>query len=364
MSARPFLRGNLVTSTNLEAYHHRILEEDEAKENNDSNGDDSDDSDDDINYDSDDDDKLAKKHANQRRQQEAHIAGYRQQMMKTTNGPPPSIQHARLPTVQAPRMKIPRHGDDDDEDVPLAMLQAQRQKDSMSRLGGVRSNPTLRATAQQQISRPGSAQSQSRNKRANLQLPSFARALPQDPFQDPFQNPFQDPIPLGQNGPFQQPFSGGLVGVIASEERAKASRRGGPSGNFQQIPSPTNSTFGRTNGSYQTSQMPHGFPRIQQSFRPQTAATSGSQAPLWQMSHNLQAQPQFLQAAPWMSQHKTSQSWNHFTSQMPVQKHAMAPQGTGWAVPAYGAYAPSIAPSERSTIGLPSRYRAVSRAHN
>ncbi|KAH7126547.1 hypothetical protein B0J13DRAFT_565631 [Dactylonectria estremocensis] len=358
MSAPPSPRGNVMTLARSEAYQRRRDEENDVKENNDSDGED-----DDINYDSEDDDKVAKKQADQRRQQEAHIAGYRQQMMKTTNGPP-SIQHARLPTLQGPWMDMSGFNADGDDDVPLAMLQAQRRRDPILQLAGARSNPNLRATAQQQFSRPssshsrpGSAQGQSHSNGSHRQLPSFARTLPQDPFQDPFQNPFQDPFSLGHNRPLLQPFSGGLVGHIASEERAKASRRGSPSGSFQPIPSPTKSAFGWTNGPYQIGQMawPYGIPGMQQPPRPQTATS---------MSHGLQAQSQFLQAAPWTSQHKSSQSWNHFLSQKPVENHGVAAVGTGCAVPAYGGYATSIPPTERSTIGLPSRYRPVSRAKN
>ncbi|KAF7556659.1 hypothetical protein G7Z17_g1203 [Cylindrodendrum hubeiense] len=346
MSAPPSPRSNVMTSAKLEAYRKQRDEE----------SDDSDGTEDDIDYDSEGDNKESKKQADQRRHQEAHIAGYRQQMMKTTNGPPQPIQHTRVPTLQGPWMDIPDY-DDDDDDVPLAMLQAQRQRDQMSRLAGVRSNPNLRGTAQQQFSRPGSAQSQSRNNSSHLQLPSFARSLPQDPF--------QDPIPIGHNGSFQQPFSGGLVGVIASEERAKASRRGSPSGGFQPIPSPVNNPFELTNGPYQIGQMayPNGMPGMQQSSRPQTA-TSGSQINLLQMSHALQAQAQFLQGMTWPGQHQTGQSWNQFPSQKPAENHGATAGGSGSAVPTYGGYAQSIPPSERSTVGLPSRYRPVSRPRN
>ncbi|KPM42087.1 hypothetical protein AK830_g4480 [Neonectria ditissima] len=371
-------RGNVMRSAELEAHQKQRDEKHKAKESDESDSDD-----DDINYDSEDDTKELDKQTEQRRRQESHVAGYRQQMMKMTNGPQQiQIQHTRAPNSQGPWMNVTNHDDGDEDDIPLAMLQAHRQRDPMSRLAGVRSNPNLRGTAQQQFSRPGSSQSrpgsaqgQSHKFGSHLQLPSFARALPQDPFQDsfqdsfqvPYQNPFQDPISVGPNSSFQQPFSEGLIGVIASQERAKASRRGSPSGGSQPIPSPTNSAFGWTSGHgpNQNTQMasPYGMPGVQQPSRPQTA-NAAAQMQLQQMWHGLQAQSQFLQGTPLASQHKSSQSWNYFPSQSLAGKRGAAARDPGLAVPAYGGYAASIPPTERSTVGLPSRYRPVSRARS
>ncbi|KAF4984810.1 hypothetical protein FZEAL_68 [Fusarium zealandicum] len=355
MQANHSPRGNVMTSLELESYQKRKDQENAAKRSDGSQSDD-----DDINYDSGEDDDASKKQVDQRKRQEAHIAGYRQQMMRTTNGPasPAPIQHTRVPTLQGPWMDIPDYDDDDDDDIPLAVLQAQRRKESMYRLAGVRSNPNLRASSQQQLSRPGSAQG---NNNSRLQLPSFARSLPQDPFQDPYQDPFKDPFSLTSSGSFQQR---GLVAVIASEERAKATRRGSPSATYQPVPSPSNNPFGLTMGPSHTGQMasPYGMPQMS---RPQTAS-SGYQGQFPQMSFGLQAQSQYLQAAAMASQPKTSHSWNPFSSQAPVDNRGMA-AARPRVLPTYGngmGYAPSIPPAERSNIGLPSRYRPVLRARN
>ena len=185
----------------------------------------SEDEDENINYDSDDDSKAVKS-GDQRKKQEAHLATYRQKMMKTTSGQP-SAEHTRIPSLKGPWMDIT--DSDDDDDIPLAMLQAKTRGDQKPRLSGIRSNPNLRASAQQHLMRPGSSQGQHSGS-SHLRLPSFASNLPQDPFQDPYQDPFNEKKPM---------FNGGLIGVIASEERAKASRRGGtPSVSLTGPPSP------------------------------------------------------------------------------------------------------------------------------
>ncbi|KAG5760855.1 hypothetical protein H9Q69_003799 [Fusarium xylarioides] len=285
-----------------------------------------------INYDSDDDNKP-KKQNDQRKRQEAHLAGYRQQMMKTTEGPP-SIEHSRIPSIQGPWMNIPE--DYSDDDVPLAMLQARSQRDRMSRLAGVRSNPNLRASAQQRMMRPGSAQGKPDNG-SHLRLPSFATNLSQDPFQDPFQT--KKPM-----------FTGGLISVIANEERAKASRRGTPSASFQAPQNP----FALTGASpYMPS--PYGAPMPHQLSRPQTPSGQIHQ----QIPQGIQDQMQFIQTMTFGAQHQSDNSWGSMPPR-PGTSGSMAP-AVKPALPAYGGYAQSIPPAERSNVGLPSRYRAVSK---
>ncbi|KAF4465831.1 hypothetical protein FALBO_7317 [Fusarium albosuccineum] len=385
MAAPASPRGNVMTSAELEAYQKRRAQEDAERRSSSS-----DDEEDQINYDS-DSDSEAPKYANQRKRQEAHLAGYRQQMMKTTEGPtsPLPPPYARTPSLRGPWMGIP--DDDDDDDVPLAVLQAQRRsfgRDAMSRLSGVRSNPNLRATAQEHMMRPGSSQG---NHGTHLALPSFARGLPQDPFADSQEAAWNPNVDKHQ-------FTGGLVGMIASEERAKAARRGSPSGNFQPSHSPVSNPFALTSGPYQLGQMnqmgsisqtnlgmshmgsmsqtnlgmgqmnsPYGMgmpamPHSQPSSRPQTP-TLGFQMQPQQMQF-LQPQSQFLQSMPGAGQHRSSHSWGGFPPQQTMMNNGMVNGGSTFVTPKYGSYTPSIAPSERSTVGLPSRYRPVTRTNN
>ncbi|KAM0355060.1 hypothetical protein ACHAPU_000911 [Fusarium lateritium] len=323
--------GSVMTQTELEAYRKK---KDQERADRVCSG--SEDEDDNINYDSDDDDKRAKQN-DQRKRQEAHLASYRQQMMKTTVGPP-TLQHNRIPSIQGPWINI--SDSDDDDDIPLGMLQARNKNERLSRLSGTRSNPNLRGSAQQQIMRPGSAQGRQANA-SHLQLPSFATNLPQDPFQDPYQDPFTiHKKPL---------FTGGLISVIAGEERAKASRRGGSTVSLQATPSPV---FGLSNyGS-----APYGAPMGQQGSRPSTPSQMQQHIP-----HGIQEQMQFMQTMSYGGQHRPTHSWNG-TPQRPGTSGSMAPLPKPVMPAAYGGYAQSIPPAERSNVGLPSRYRPVSKA--
>ena len=327
----------------------------------------SEDEDENINYDSDEDSKAVKS-GDQRKKQEAHLATYRQKMMKTTSGQP-SAEHTRIPSLKGPWMDIT--DSDDDDDIPLAMLQAKTRGDQKSRLSGIRSNPNLRASAQQHLMRPGSSQGQHSGS-SHLRLPSFASNLPQDPFQDPYQDPFNEKKPM---------FNGGLIGVIASEERAKASRRGGtPSVSLTGPPSsgygmPNSSPYmGSPYGMHQASRsqsslsgMPGGSPYMaspygmQQASRSQSSLAGMPMHPQMQhqIPHGIQEQMQFMQASTYGAQHKPSGSWGSI-QQRPGTSGSMAGLQKP-SMPAYGGYAQSIPPAERSNVGLPSRYRAVSK---
>ncbi|RGP79899.1 hypothetical protein FLONG3_1970 [Fusarium longipes] len=327
--------GNVMTQAQLESYQKQ-----KAQERLERQASESEDEEDNINYDSDDDSKAVKSN-DQRKRQEAHLATYRQKMMKTTTGQP-SVEHTRIPSLKGPWMDIT--DSDDDDDIPLAMLQAKARGDQKSRLSGVRSNPNLRASSQQYLMRPGSSQGRP-NSGSHLRLPSFASNLPQDPFQDPYQDPFQDKKPM---------FTGGLIGVIAQEERAKASRRGTPSVSLTGPPEPG---FGMPNTSpYMAS--PYG---MQQASRSQSSLSG---MPMYhqiqhQVPQGIQGQMQFMQAATYGAQHRSTNSWGSI-QQRPGTSGSMAPLQKP-SLPAYGGYAQSIPPAERSNVGLPSRYRAVSK---
>lgn len=231
-------------------------------------------------------------------------------------------------------------------------------------------------------------------------LPPFARKLPRDPYYGAglINQPPRESFALGGGAPAPSQNlalpTGGLVGVIAKEERAKALRRGSPT------PMPTgmpmSGGFDPVAGIPPQMMYPMGMAQMQTPMM-----TPGDQAQLQmtqQMTQFMQMQMQFMQMMASQGQgqeqgqlrppqgHTPSQSLgsigdmgrNSFLgnglgqdNQMrtmsmvqpssdswiqPPQQQGYAPsirvQGTG--------YAPSIAPSERSNIGLPGRYRPVS----
>ncbi|KAG8670383.1 hypothetical protein FPOAC2_09738 [Fusarium poae] len=347
--------GNVMTQAQLETYQKQ-----KAQERSERQASDSEDEDDNINYDSDDDNKAVKS-SDQRKAQEAHLATYRQKMMKTTTGQP-AVEHTRIPSLKGPWMDIT--DSDDDDDIPLAMLKAKAKGDQASRLSGVRSNPNLRASSQQYLMRPDSSQARP-NSGSHLRLPSFASNLPQDPFADPYQDPFNEKKPM---------FTGGLIGVIAQEERAKASRRGGtPS---VSLTGPPDTGFGMPNGSIYGMQqasrsqsslsgMPNPYMGSPYGMHQASASQSSlSGMPMQhhmqcQIPHGTQQQMQFMQTATYGAQHKPTNSWGSIP-QRPGTSGSMAPLQKP-SLPAYGGYAQSIPPAERSNVGLPSRYRAVSK---
>ncbi|KAF4470105.1 hypothetical protein FALBO_3002 [Fusarium albosuccineum] len=414
-----------------------------------------DDEEDDINYDDDEDDiEKSRQQAKQRRKQEAHMAVYRQQMMKVTGEQPdmhPPDRPGLAPSMSAPQLhlmkKTPSPGptgisdEDEDDEIPLAILQAHGfpgKNRPPTRLSNMGSNPNLRASAQLQP-RPGSAMGESTQRHS--MLPAFARNLPQDPFVGAsIARPavresltFSGGVPASAEPQSLPP--GGLVGVIANEERSRAMRRGGPNGNQKLIPglnAPQGPPFdnaspglinsiggggmnggmgGGMGGMYNMPGMGMSQPMLQPMAPPQM--TVGDQAQLQmtqQMSQFMQMQMQFMQmmatnnqqqngAMPQMPQMQppygglpATQSMNDLSSRhsmmfepslepppprMDPSMRTMSmvqPSSSSFLQPAPYAgsihgglpmgYTPSIAPSERSNIGLPGRYRPVSQAIN
>ncbi|KAK7430818.1 hypothetical protein QQZ08_002607 [Neonectria magnoliae] len=415
-----------------------------------------DDDEDEINYDDDDDEvEKSKQQAKQRKKQEAHMAVYRQQMMKVT-GEQPEMNHIDRPglpsSMSAPQLhlmkKTPSPGptgisdEDSDEEVPLAILQAHGfpgKNRPPTRLSTMGSNPNLRGAAQLQPPRPGSAMGDgSSNSQPQRQsnLPAFARNLPQDPFIGAGINrpAIRESLTFAGGAPQQQPQQGGippggLVGVIASEERSRAMRRGGspnliegqklipgmngPQSGFDSMGGmggiPPQMMYGMGGpGSMQGMQ---GMPGMQQ--MPQQSLTVGDQAQLQmtqQMSQFMQMQMQFMQMMAGSNQQQNpgmqqplmqqpqmqqpygglaaTQSMNDLSSRHSVMfEPTMEPprlmdpsartmsmvqpsQGSYLPQPSYAGsvmgtgmggmgYTPSIAPSERSNVGLPGRYRPV-----
>ncbi|KAI5466730.1 hypothetical protein BGZ63DRAFT_5982 [Mariannaea sp. PMI_226] len=399
-----------------------------------------DDDEDEINYDDDEDEaEKSKQQTKQRRKQEAHMAVYRQQMMKVT-GEQPDMQPIERPplpaSMSAPQLhimkKTPSPGptgvsdEDEDEEVPLAILAAHgfpNRNRPPTRLSTMGSNPNLRASMMPPPNRPGSAMGEAptTNTQRHSTLPAFARNLPQDPFVGASINKpaIRESLQFSNSGSLQPPQPtqpqalpvGGLVGVIASEERSRAMRRGSPNIDGQKfIPGMNGASFDPLAGI-----PPHmmyngmgGMPQM-----PQPSLSVGDQAQLQmtqQMSQFMQMQMQFMQMMAANNQQPpamgmgmgmpqmqnpygglaATQSMNDLSSrhsmmfEPPMEPPRMVDPGMrtmsmvqpppnlavfsapqpGYAGSMRGGggmgYTPSIAPSERSNVGLPGRYRPVS----
>ncbi|RAH69016.1 uncharacterized protein BO66DRAFT_325863 [Aspergillus aculeatinus CBS 121060] len=379
-------------------------------------------------YEEEDETEKNREAERQRRKQEAHLSVYRQQMMRVTgqqsSAPalPTDIDRA---SKSAPNLlqqgNLSGSGKssdgDDDEEIPLGILAAHgfpNRNRPPSRLTPSNSIPNLRNSFQQPfISSPGSAAEQDMANRSSL--PVFARNLPRDPyFGASLVNPSnRESLALGGGASVHGGHSpalppGGLVGVIATEERARAMRRGSPN---------TQAMYDYQAGGVSGSAVhPGGIPRpytmmnlnptTMTSSQPSISATEQAQIQLsQQMTQMVQMQMQWMQqmiqiqggqnvpqttiqggplpglgasvnmrpssmpSADTMSGASPGHQADHRTLSMldpnassrlnapalPYASGALRP-GT----PAGQGYAPSIAPSERSNVGLASRYRPVS----
>ena len=385
------------------------------------------------NYDDDDEAERNRQAAKQRKKQEAHLAVYRQQMKKVTGEQPselPNIGQLRsgservmtgtpdrtstsTPTLSFDKAPGNSKGSDDgDEDVPLGILAAHgfpTKNRPPTILGSAGANPYIRYTSESYPAPPMSTAGGS-VAGGGKTLPPFARNLPQDPYYGAgLVNPSNRESPaFGAGGGSvyggysPNPNPGGLVGVIAGEERARALRRGSPNaqGNY---PAP----------------LPQGMPQIQMGMQPgmwpmQTMPTvndpqSQMIAQMMQMNMQLMQSVQHLAGGaaqvpqpgvplsfgpspqqqmmnsflspPDQTSRPTSMGSNSASGLAGLGQHgqqrAMSMMGSinGSLWPSKGnqrktmmsgsfmgnqGYAPSIAPSERSNIGMPSRYRPVS----
>ncbi|KAI1768366.1 hypothetical protein GGR53DRAFT_479058 [Hypoxylon sp. FL1150] len=403
------------------------------------------DKEDEDNYDDDEDEReKTRQLAKQRRKQEAHMTVYRQQMMKVT-GESSTSTHASRPSLSmsmsTPNLMLndgaskgvspspPSEASDEDEEIPLAILAAHgfpNRNRPPTRLTSMSSNPNLRASAQPSYATgPGSIAGESNGQGGanGARLPPFARKLPQDPYLGAglINQPPRESFALGGGAaaPSRQVPTGGLVGVIASEERSRAMRRGSPAiDNSRSTPSfnmqgsgiPINGGFDPINGIPPQMMYPMGMPQM-----PSQMLTPGDQAQI-QMTQQMQQfmQMQFMQMMASQGQGQgqgPEQMQGHLRPQghMPTQSMGslgdvsrnsfmgdgmansmggmnlgvpmggnqtrtmsmVQPSSASWIQPlkagyapsvlAQGmGYAPSIAPSERSNIGLPGRYRPVS----
>ncbi|KAI1107897.1 hypothetical protein F4804DRAFT_3977 [Jackrogersella minutella] len=405
-----------------------------------------------INYDDDEDEQeKTKQLAKQRKKQEAHMTVYRQQMMKVTgessnaNGNANTSNHASHASISmsmsTPNLVLndgpskgvspspPSDGSESDEEVPLAILAAHgfpNKNRPPTRLTTMSSNPNLRASMAQPsyVAGPGSVVGESSGANGG-RLPPFARKLPQDPYLGAglINQPPRESFALGggisaPNRPMPNALpTGGLVGVIANEERSRALRRGSPAvdNSRNAFPMPTNGMpmnggFDPISGIPPQMMYPMGMPQM-----PNPMLTPGDQAQIQmtqQMQQFMQMQMQFMQMMatqnPGQEQSQNGsfrpqghmptnsigslgeiprnsfmgdmmgsnmgngmnldlpRSDNQIRTMSMVQPSSaswLQPPNNGYApsVHAQGAgYAPSIAPSERSNIGLPGRYRPVS----
>ncbi|PTB78100.1 hypothetical protein M440DRAFT_1329237 [Trichoderma longibrachiatum ATCC 18648] len=439
-------RNKVMTPAEFEKYREDKIRHDRTNSTS------KDDDEDDINYEDDEDEaEKSKQQAKQRRKQEAHMAVYRQQMMKVTGetnptnglGIPaslsaPQLGHVRassLDPAAAPPPPLPATANgasggsdeaDDDEEIPLAILQAHgfpNKNRPPTRLSMMGSNPNIRASAMLAPGRPSSAMGESAAaSRRHSTLPAFARNLPQDPFigASIAQPALRESLSFNEMGMGPKPPSplppGGLVGVIASEERQRAMRRGSPSvdpsrlmGSGYNTPPGMDHMAGiPPNMMYPQGQMGGAMPGMVPGMMQPPMLTPGDQAQLQmtqQMSQFMQMQMQFMQLmaanqnggmpqqqAPFQQPYgglMGNQSMVDLSSRNSVvgeqtleprrgdygsmrTMSMVQPSSAPMAHPGYAGsirssihgYTPSIAPSERSNIGLPNRYRPVSQAIN
>ncbi|KAL8764346.1 MAG: hypothetical protein Q9184_000051 [Pyrenodesmia sp. 2 TL-2023] len=393
-----------------------------------------DDSDEDSDhYEDDDEAERNRELAKQRRKQEAHLAVYRQQMMKVTGEQPsnlpelgplrpgaerasasaPSItQRGPTPTFTINKASVNGKGsDDEDDEIPLGVLAAHGFPNKNRPPGAAQANNAIRYQSESYPHPPMSISGMS-GAGSPRGLPAFAKNLPPDPYYGAgLVNPSNREMPGFSNhgngsqygGAPSNLHPGGLVGVIAGEERAKAMRRGSPN----------------AQGSY-GSQLPQGFPQTLPGMPPmmspgdeaqihmsqqmtqmmqmqmqwmqqmQSMMATGMQPPpmppgmagmsgmspmppshgqqsmsngllspqgqlLRPMSHSAPSSPSLVQqqqqrAMSMLSPNLSPQWPPHSAGPPSMMSGALGPQG----------YTPSIAPSERSNIGQPSRYRPVS----
>jgi hypothetical protein len=317
------------------------------------------------------------------------------------NGPPPA---------DAVRGK---QTDEDDDEVPLGILQAHGFP------SGSRPPMPLGGEYSQRASVAGSVVGGG----GQGNLPAFARRLPQDPYFGAglVNSTNRESLAYGGGGsvyggpasPMGHPMGtpgghpGGLVGVIAGEERAKAARRATPSAAYgaplpSNMPVPMPRTMSMGNLPPPSIYGGQGMPPMPQ--MPQMPQMMPGQDSNAQMQQFMQMQMQFMQNMMAMQQQNMGQAppmqmpqpGNGFLSPAPSRPMSMASQappnqrsmtmmgppptwnqqaqqnrpGSSFqhyapsvqnlqAGPGAG-YTPSIAPSERSNIGMPSRYRPVS----
>ena len=413
-------------------------------------------------YDDEDDVERAKQAAKLRRKQEANMTVYRQQMMKSSGGGPTDLPATPRPGTDRnftnatlssgmgglhlggvdgkppPDTVRGKAVDDEDEDVPLGILQAHG-------FPGANRPPTADNVAPRQFSGAGSVVNGGAGQGP---LPPFARRLPADPYFGAglVNNTNRESLAFGNGAasvygaapspaPPQMGHPGGLVGVIAGEERARAARRGSPNPITGGYNMPLPSGMMQPQMQQQMPMMPRTMSMGSVAQAPSVYTPSGAppmpmmpmmpQMPMdasqAQMQQFMQMQMQVMQNMLAMQQaqmtggHMPQQppqqqplqtnflapppaggrpmsmasqastfapnqgramtmmtppsNWGNIQPQQrpnsynPLGSYAPSVQGMNMNGGGPGAgYTPSIAPSERSNIGMPTRYRPVQNA--
>lgn len=403
--------------------HYRQQQELRRANSKVSHSDDSADSD----YDEKDEVEKDREAERQRRKQEAHLAVYRQQMMKVTGqqSPEPSFRpEMGGANSSAPNLTVPSpnqgnnsgsgkssEGDEDDE-VPLGILAAHgfpNRNRPPTRLGSPSSMQNLRASTPAQMASPGARSVD--NKQGNrTSLPVFARNLPRDPYfgASVVKPSNRESMALGRGSAMPGSPStnamppGGLIGVIATEERARARRRGsanpqpqGPYDHQQELPGPSQYQYPSMsrdsllppggqpgyapaeNTQMQLSQQMTQMMQTQMQWMQQMMQMQGMQgSPQPQMPNSFSSLP--INAPMRPNSMPTSQNMNHVSREPRADQRTLSmldPNASRWngsrlsydspgdnrpGTPSRNGYAPSLAPSERSNVGMASRYRPVS----
>lgn len=366
----------------------------------------------------------------QRRKQEAHLSVYRQQMMKITGHQAPA--HSLRPVVSGASSSTPnllpsrlsvmgdksnsgKSSEEEDDDVPLGILAAHGfpgQNRPPTRLNNVSSNPNLRASMQPPYISSSSSVSGAENTGSRGGLPPFARNLPRDPYYGAglVNNPNRESLALGGgsgsvNGGSSSPAPppGGLVGVIANEERARAMRRGSPNTQamhemggvprpysmMPQMPGTPQPVTPGEQASIQLSQQMTNMMQMQMQWMQQMMQMQGGQGmqgmqmpPMMMpgqmpmpmappsmagppsMTGNPNMRPMSMPAGSMLnvpSSHTDPRTLSMLDPNISTRRTGSPmPNLSGNAFRPQTGYAASIAPSERSNAGMAPRYRPVS----
>jgi len=409
---KPDTQNKIMTPAQFEKYR----KEQETRPDQYSHKDESDEEGDD--YEDDDEIERNKQLARERRKQEAHLSVYRQQMMKVTGEQPSDLPAVRTGLDRASQ-SVPhlangsetptfsfdkpteagKSSDDEDEDVPLGVLAAHGfpSKNRPPTAAGSH----IKFKSESYPSPPTSIAGTS-TAGGPRPLPPFAKNLPKDPYYGAglVNSSSREPLAFGHGGPpsvagssrpSMQP--GGLVGVIAGEERAKAARRGSPNaqGNYgsplppsMQMGMPPTMSPGEQATVQMSEQMSQMMQMQMQWMQQMQQMMAGGMQPGMQPQ-----QPPFMMppqhpgmlappgqpqrpisapgtpAGPQQAQQRTMSMMGPTSAppwqMQPNSRMSQAPSTMSGALGGPGpGYTPSLAPSERSNVGMPTRYRPVS----
>ena len=348
----------------------------------------------------------------EQRKKEADLIVYRQQMEKIGGVRPSAANAQERPQFERASISSPDlfrklsgnavsdgeagsdDDDDDDYEVPLAVLQAHgfpNKTRAPSKPLGSASSFILRLPDEKQSGKRTSPVPTIDHRQS--QLPPFAKHLPEDPYASNRDIPhYTDgdhssytrrstssiPSRIGQSFPGVP--SGGLVAVIADEERARAMRRGTPNafGGYGQAQPQIGSQMGympsdsgmQSNSDVLVQQLSQNMLMLQAQMQQmmlsqinpnqhmpggvanaQSTADASSYLPTYGRSASFVGGTSSVNGANWYAPNtRASVAVSSFS---PPSIH-------GNNVPHIETYAPSIAPSERSNVGLSARYRPVS----